>query len=167
VDSTNNVNEVSRISAGTVLKGDISSQNDIRIDGTFEGKIFSKGRVVMGDKAVISGDIICDNIDLWGRMTGSLYAKDTLTLKEGCIIKGDLHVKRLVVELGAKFDGNCKMLQDGEFDKLAASVAGKSSTGAAAAAAVPGSSAAPQQDAKEQPHKPLMGTVVNLGQPKK
>ncbi len=118
-----NVNEVSRISVGTLIKGDISSPNDIRIDGSFEGKISSKGRVVVGDKAVISGDIVCDNLDFWGRMTGSLYVKDTLTLKEGCIINGNLHAKKLVVELGAHFDGNCKMLADGEFDKVASGAA--------------------------------------------
>ena len=46
-----NVNEVSRISTGTTIKGEISSPNDIRIDGRFEGRISSDGRVVVGDKA--------------------------------------------------------------------------------------------------------------------
>lgn len=118
VETAVNVNEVSRISSGTVIKGEINSPNDIRIDGSFEGKIISKGRVVVGDKAVISGDIICENLDFWGRMTGSIYVKDTLTLKEGCTVASDIHVRRLVVELGAHFDGNCKMLADGEFEKL-------------------------------------------------
>lgn len=118
MEQTVNVNEVSRISTGTVVKGEINSPNDIRIDGSFEGKIISKGRVVVGEKAIISGDIICDNVDFWGKMTGNLFVKDTLSLKEGCAVKGNLNVKRLVVELGARFDGNCKMLSDGEFEKL-------------------------------------------------
>lgn len=118
-----NVNEVSRISTGTVIKGEISSPNDIRIDGSFEGKIQSKGRVVVGEKAVISGDIICENVDFWGKMTGSLYVRDTLSLKEGCTVNGDLHIKRLSVELGARFDGNCRMLADGEFEKISGNVA--------------------------------------------
>ena len=46
-----NVNEVSRISTGTVLKGEINSPVDLRIDGIFEGRIFSSGRVVVGEKA--------------------------------------------------------------------------------------------------------------------
>ena len=113
-----NVNEVSRISTGSTIKGEIDSPNEIRIDGSFEGKIVSKGRVVVGENAVISGDIFCENVDFWGKMTGSLYVKDTLALKEGCVVKGDLHIKRLVVELGARFDGNCKMVEGEEFDKL-------------------------------------------------
>lgn len=122
LDSAVNVNEVSRISSGTIIKGEIISPNDIRIDGSFEGKINSKGKVVVGDQAVISGDIICDNVDFWGRMTGSLYVKDTLSLKEGCKVNGELHIKRLVVELGAQFNGNCRMLADGEFEKLSGKV---------------------------------------------
>ena len=96
------VNEVSRISAGSVFKGEISSPNDIRIDGTFEGKVFSKGRVVVGEKAVVKGDIICQNVDFWGVIEGNFYVKDTLSLKGGCKVDGDLHIKRLQVELDAK-----------------------------------------------------------------
>ena len=113
-----NVNEVSRISTGTVIKGEINSPNDIRIDGVFEGKIFSKGRVVVGEIAEIKGDIVCDNVDFWGKMTGSLFVRDTLTLKDTCSVNGDLHVQRLVVELGAHFDGTCKMLKEGEFEHV-------------------------------------------------
>lgn len=119
-----NVNEVSRISTGTVIKGEINSPNDIRIDGSFEGKIFSKGRVVVGEKAEIKGDIVCDNVDFWGKMTGSLYVRDTLTLKDTCAVKGELHVQRLVVELGARFDGSCSMLSEGEFENAAGTAAG-------------------------------------------
>ncbi|MCD8313777.1 MAG: polymer-forming cytoskeletal protein, partial [Bacteroidales bacterium] len=58
-----NVNNISRISSGTVCTGTIHSKYDLRIDGTFEGKMHSKGRVVVGESAVIKGDVICDNID--------------------------------------------------------------------------------------------------------
>ena len=44
------VNDISRISAGSVIKGEITSPNDIRIDGTFEGRIFSQAKVVVGKK---------------------------------------------------------------------------------------------------------------------
>ena len=95
MEPTVNVNEVSRISTGTKVKGEISSSNDIRIDGTFEGKIYSKGRVVVGEKALIKGDIICSNVDFWGTMEGNFYVKDTLSLKSSSKVKGDLHIKRL------------------------------------------------------------------------
>ena len=114
-----NVNSISRISAGTVIKGEILSPNDIRIDGTFEGRVQSRGRVVVGESAVIKGDIVCENVDLWGKVEGNLFVKDTLSLKEGCIVDGNLHIRRLAVELGATFNGNCKTITEAEFNKLA------------------------------------------------
>ena len=113
-----NVNSISRISAGTIIKGEIVSPSDIRIDGTFEGKIQTKGRVVVGETALVKGDIICENIDLWGKVNGNVYVKDTLALMEGCHVDGNLNIKRLSVELGATFNGNCRMITDGEFNKI-------------------------------------------------
>ena len=138
MEPTVNVNEVSRISTGTVVKGEISSSNDIRIDGTFEGKIKSKGRVVVGEKALIKGDIICANVDFWGTMEGNFYVKDTLSLKSSSKVKGDLHIKRLQVELDAKFDGTCQMISEAEFDRLVGVAPAKP-------AAAPAASQAPAQ----------------------
>lgn len=114
-----NVNAISRISEGSFIKGEINSPNDIRLDGKFEGRIFSEGRVVVGENAEIKGDIICDNLDFWGKITGNIFVKDTLTLKDTCSVKGEIHVKRLAVELGANFDGTCKMMSEDEFGRIA------------------------------------------------
>ena len=117
-EPTVNVNSISRISAGTVIKGEIISPTDIRIDGTFEGRVQSKGRVVIGESAIIKGDIVCENVDLWGKVEGNLFVKDTLSLKEGCVVSGNMHIRRLAVELGATFNGNCKTITEAEFHKL-------------------------------------------------
>ncbi len=118
MESSINVNDVSRISAGTIFKGEISSPNDIRIDGRVEGKVFSKGRVVVGEKAVVEGDVICQNVDFCGSMKGNFYVKDTLSLKSGCTVDGDLNVRRLQVELDARFNGCCKMISEEDYDAL-------------------------------------------------
>ena len=146
VETSVNMNTVSRISAGTVIKGEISSPNDIRIDGLFEGKVISKNRVVIGESANVKGDIICENIDLWGKVEGNLYVKDTLALKEGSNIAGNLHIRRLHVELGAIFNGSCKIITESEFDKL---------TGTAAPAkqqSVSATAVAPQHQTASQAH---------------
>ena len=51
------VNDISRISARTIIKGEISSDNDIRVDGKVNGKLFSKGKIVVGPQAVIEGGL--------------------------------------------------------------------------------------------------------------
>ena len=118
-EPTVNVNSISRISAGTVIKGEIVSPYDIRIDGTFEGKVQTKGRVVIGETAFIKGDVICENIDLWGKVDGNLFVKDTLALMDGCAVNGNLNIRRLSVELGSVFNGNCRMITEAEFNKIA------------------------------------------------
>ena len=132
-------NSVSRISAGTVIKGEIISPNDIRIDCMFEGTLKVKGKVVIGSTAIVKGDIICDNCDICGKLDGNVYVKDTLGLKDGCIVNGNLHIRRISVELGSTFNGNCRMMNEGEFDKLS----GVDKKPAVAAA--PGVHAAPAQ----------------------
>ena len=47
-----------------------------------------------------------------------VFVKDTLALKEGCVINGNLHVRKLAVELGSTFNGNCKMINESEFEKF-------------------------------------------------
>ena len=111
-------NASSRISAGTVIKGEIISPNDIRIDCVFEGKLMVKGKVVVGESATIKGDIICDNADIYGKVDGNIYVKDTLGLKDGCTMNGNLHIRRISVELGSTFNGNCKMSNESDFEKF-------------------------------------------------
>ena len=108
---TGNINAVSRISAGTVFKGEIESKSDIRIDGTFDGKISTAGRVVVGEGAFVKGEILCENADVFGKVEGSFTVRDILSLKSACEVKGDLEIAKIAVELGAAFDGTCKMLR--------------------------------------------------------
>ena len=133
----NNVNETSRISAGTVIKGEISSPTDLRIDGTFHGKIYSKGKVTVGEKAVINGDIICQSVDFAGTMKGNFFVKDTLSLKSSCRVDGDLNTRRLQMELDANFNGNCRMITEADFAKLTEAAAPAPKPAAAPAPAAP------------------------------
>lgn len=118
MENSVNVNDVSRISAGTSVKGEITTPGDLRIDGSFEGTVRSEGRVVVGEKATVKGNIFCQNMDFCGTMTGNFYVKDTLSLKSGCKVDGDLHIKRLQVELDAQFNGNCRMIDESQFEAL-------------------------------------------------
>ena len=112
-----NVNGVSRIAEGVVLVGDISSQNDIRLDGIVEGTIFSRGRVVVGETAKIKGALVCANTDFWGEMDGDIHVSNLLVLKSTAKVKGSLNVNKLQVEIGAGIDGACKMITEDEFEK--------------------------------------------------
>ncbi len=120
--SDETINSVSRISAGTSVSGEIYSANDIRIDGRFEGRIYSKGRIVVGETADVKGCIICASMDLWGKIDGDVYVRDVLSLKGGSGINGNINTRKFIVELGATFDGTCRMISEEEFQKAASEV---------------------------------------------
>lgn len=117
-EQTFNVNAVSRISEGTFIKGEITSPSDIRIDGSFEGKLISKGKVVVGESASIVGDVICANMDMYGSIKGNIFVRDILTLKAGCEVDGNIAIRRLEVELDSQFNGNCKMITEDQFAQI-------------------------------------------------
>ena len=123
-NNSSNMNDVNRIAYGAEFKGDLATANDMRIDGDFDGRLYCEGRLVVGQKATIKGDIFCTDVDFSGTMTGgNIYTRETLSLKGGCSVHGDLFFQRFQVELDAKFTSSCKVLDEGEFAKVSAPVA--------------------------------------------
>lgn len=116
-----NINEVNRIAVGAKFTGDMATLNDIRIDGIFEGRLYSDARVVVGENAIVKGDIFASYIDFNGTMLGgNFYVKDTLSLKAGCTVNGDLFFQRFQVELDANFTGKCQVIDEAAFNKVSA-----------------------------------------------
>jgi len=118
-----NPNSISRIAVGTsIIKGEIVSENDIRFDGNFDGKIYSKGRIIVGETAKLQGEVICENFDVWGEYDGIMNVKDTATLKSGSVVKGNVNSGKLVVELGSKLDAQFSTLSEADFNKVSADI---------------------------------------------
>ena len=113
-----NVNEVSRVSAHSYYKGNFYSDNDIRIDGTFEGDILTKGKAGVGEKARVLGTIICASLDVWGNIKGDVYVKDTLSLKATSTVEGNMYYTRLQLEIGANFEGMCKRVAEDDYKAM-------------------------------------------------
>ena len=112
-------NDTSRIAKGTnIIKGEIEASNDLRFDGNFTGKIVSKGRIIIGETALLDGEITCVNLDIWGNFKGVCYVQDTLSLKKSGNFTGEINSGKFAVEMGSKFDGTVKMISDEEFQKL-------------------------------------------------
>lgn len=114
--------DISRISEGTVVRGDMSSTGDIRVDGRVEGKLMSEGRVVVGETATIEGSILCNDLDFWGKIEGDLYVKNLLTLKNTSIVNGNIHVRKIQVEMGSQINGTCRMISEEDFTEALDSV---------------------------------------------
>lgn len=116
------INDVTRISKGATVNGDLISSSDIRVDGIINGKVLSDGKIVVGEQAALSGSLFCANLDFWGKMEGDIYVKDTLCIKSTATVNGNIRVHKLQVEMGAQINGTCKMISEQEYDDLASKV---------------------------------------------
>ena len=114
------VNEVSRISQATQVRGSLLSQTDIRIDGPFEGDLITAGKLVLGENASIIGNVMCANADIWGKIEGDFTVGDTVKFKEGAAFTGHLKTIRICIEMGADFSGSCQIINEAEFKSLSA-----------------------------------------------
>lgn len=94
---------------GTKLEGTINANSDIRIDGELIGKLFCKGRVIIGPSGMVDGEVDCQNAIIEGKFTGNLKVAELLNVKENATINGDIKTDKINIQSGASFNGNCIM----------------------------------------------------------
>src|ERR1051326_3227414 len=100
---------VNIIGAGTVIEGDIKSESDIRIDGTLNGSLITKGKLVLGPTGMVDGEVVCQNADISGSINGKIKVSELLALKSTSKLTGDITTNKLSIEPGANFSGSCVM----------------------------------------------------------
>jgi len=108
-DNPSTGTSTSLIGAGTSMKGDITSNGDLRIDGSLVGNINCSAKVVIGANGVVHGDINGQQADIMGTVTGTIKVKDLLQLKGGSTVSGNLQAAKLQIEPTANFNGECHM----------------------------------------------------------
>ena len=101
--------EINSISFGSTLSGDLVSSGDVRIDGTLNVSIKTEGKLVLGERGIIEGDISCSNAIVAGEIKATIVTQELLTLKSTAKLSGEIVATRLAVEPGAVFSGKCSM----------------------------------------------------------
>ena len=97
------------ITTGTVIKGEITSDSDLRIDGRIDGNLSCKGKLVLGPEGTIKGEVFCQNAEIMGKVEGKMQVTELLSLKSTAKIQGDIKTSRLAIEPNAIFSGTCDM----------------------------------------------------------
>ncbi len=64
--------EYNTLAFGTKIIGEIHAENNFRIDGTVEGSIFCKGKVIIGTKGLIEGSLSCASAEIIGSFKGKI-----------------------------------------------------------------------------------------------
>ncbi|MGK9477456.1 bactofilin family protein [Melioribacter sp. OK-6-Me] len=104
-----NEEEVSIISNGVKIEGNINSEGNVRIDGIVRGNLSVNGNLTMGEQAQVIGEIKARNVITNGKVEGKIIAAEKLRLESKAVVKGDIISRILIVEEGAVFDGNSSM----------------------------------------------------------
>jgi len=116
-----NVGKVTVLSLGFELTGDIISKSDIRADGILVGSIRTDKRVVVGEKASITGDIIAEEISISGEVVGDLYIKGETTIYANAKVSGNIKTSSIFIHKGAQINSGIQVLQTQEVEEASKS----------------------------------------------
>ncbi|HYM59820.1 MAG TPA: polymer-forming cytoskeletal protein [Thermoanaerobaculia bacterium] len=94
---------------GSAFKGELEFEDTMRIDGRFNGRIVSKNELIVGESAMIEGDIHVGRVAISGTVIGKITADQRVEIHRNGKVYSDIDTPALVIEEGAIFQGNCTM----------------------------------------------------------
>jgi cytoskeletal protein CcmA (bactofilin family) len=94
---------------GSSFKGELEFEDTMRIDGKFNGKIYSKNELIVGESAHIEGDVHVGRIAISGTVVGKIIADQRVEIHRNGKVYSDVDTPALIIEEGAIFQGNCVM----------------------------------------------------------
>ena len=92
------------LSSLVTSKGSFDVQDDVVIDGEFEGTIQTAGFCEISENGKITGDIVARTITILGSVTGDCNAKDSIDVKKSSKVKGQLVAPSISIEAGAQIN---------------------------------------------------------------
>ena len=98
------------IPAGKSQSGELAVEGDVRIDGSFTGKLHTEGTVYIGQKAFFQGTIDAAKVEIGGRFKGNMLAREGLHLLSTGRIEGAVDSTIAQVDKGAQLLGEARIL---------------------------------------------------------
>ncbi len=97
------------IGKGVSIKGELSFQRLIRIDGSFEGTLNSEGKLIIGPTGTVISNLELSEAIIEGRVEGNLKVRGRLELRGEAQIQGDIAAKTLSVDEGVSILGEVRV----------------------------------------------------------
>jgi cytoskeletal protein CcmA (bactofilin family) len=88
-----------------VFKGVLTLEGNIRVDGRLEGELRSTGTLIVGEHAVIRGNIMAGILITSGKINGDVIASERIKILKPGIVVGDIRTPAISIEAGAFFHG--------------------------------------------------------------
>jgi len=105
----------SRLGSSLHLKGEISGDEDLDIDGTVEGLVhIDEGKLTVGATAKLTADIIAGEVIVYGNVQGNVRGKGKIEIKKNGSVNGDLTTAQIIIEDGAYFKGTIEIEKSAE-----------------------------------------------------
>ena len=83
---------------------------NLRINGSFEGKLDTRGSLTIGENAKVKANIQGDRIIVAGKVTGDIVASHSISMVAPAIVQGNITTPRLSMTEGAVLEGQVSML---------------------------------------------------------
>jgi len=118
-DAMSPTGTAARLGSSLHVKGEISGNEDLFIDGTVEGAVqLGEGKLTVGAATNVTADIIAREV-VCGERWGNVHAKGRIEIKNDGSVNGDLTTPQIMIEDGAYFKGSI------EIERTAETEAGK------------------------------------------
>jgi cytoskeletal protein CcmA (bactofilin family) len=106
---------IARLGASLHVKGEITGNEDLAIDGSVEGLVQLEDRkLTIGASAKVTADVIAREVVVYGNVKGNLRARDRIEIKKDGSVVGDLTTARIMIEDGAYFKGSIEIDKAGD-----------------------------------------------------
>jgi cytoskeletal protein CcmA (bactofilin family) len=98
------------IGQSVVIKGELSAEEDLTIEGTVEGKVeLKKNAVTIGPNGRIRAQVQAKIVSVLGRVNGNIMASDKISIGEQGAVEGDLTAPRIAIADGSHVNGKVEM----------------------------------------------------------
>jgi cytoskeletal protein CcmA (bactofilin family) len=100
----------SRLGSSLQVKGEISGDQDLHLDGTVEGLVHLGDRkLTVGATAKLVADVIAGEVIVYGTVKGNVRGKAKIEIKKDGSVNGDLTTAQIIIEDGAYFKGSIEI----------------------------------------------------------
>jgi cytoskeletal protein CcmA (bactofilin family) len=123
----------SLVSERTSFEGTLRCEGSVRVLGTIQGEVQSKGTIIVEERAHVTARLTAANVTIAGQVDGQVYCEGRVEIRPTGRVTGEISAGALVVHEGAFFEGNSKMVTPGSHAdgaSAAASAASASARGA-------------------------------------
>ncbi len=101
---------VSVIGPTLVIKGELSADEDLVIEGQIEGTIaHHKKNLTIGKEGRVKADIHASLVLVEGHLVGDIHSEGVVSLAKSASVMGNIHCGRIVMQDGARFSGRIEM----------------------------------------------------------